>query len=188
MVAIEAVKRRAAGAWAPLVAGDIILIAEIGAARPLHDVATHRCHVPQLARCREQQAFGNERKPPTHLRVGDHVTHPSQRADAYAAIRQGLDSCHVRQAVDVQETLGQRRAILHQAKKVGTTGDEGQLRVQDVGRDRFRGIIGSRKRKRLHCSAPPGRFGNGVDDVGIASAATQIAAHSLANLRVRQIC
>jgi hypothetical protein len=72
-----------AGASAPLVQGGIILTAEVGAARTLYDVATHRCHIPNLPRCREQQALSNGRKAPTHLRVRGHVTHPSQRGASF---------------------------------------------------------------------------------------------------------
>ena len=39
--AIDAVERRAAGTRSPFVAREIILVAEIGTTRTLHDVAAH---------------------------------------------------------------------------------------------------------------------------------------------------
>ena len=136
VIAIDAVERRAAGARPSLVAGRIILVAEIRAARSLHDVAAHRGHVSELSRCGEQQSLGDDRKAPAYLRVRGYIAHPSQCADAQATLRQRFDPRHVRQPVDVQQTIGQRRAIFDQTDQVGTAGDERELRVLGVGGDR----------------------------------------------------
>src|ERR1700724_3226064 len=78
-----------------------------------------------------------------------------RRRTLWSAARQRLDPAHVGQAVDVQETLGMRRPVLDEAKEIGPTGDEGELRIDGVGRDRLRGIVGSRQRERMHGSASP---------------------------------
>ena len=49
VVAIDAVQGRAAGARPALVARQVVLVAEIGAARALHHVAADRGHVAELA-------------------------------------------------------------------------------------------------------------------------------------------
>jgi hypothetical protein len=54
-----------------------------------------------------------------------------------------------------------------------------------LGSDRFRRIICSRNGKRMHTLGPRDDFADGVNDVRVAGAATQIAAHPLANLGMR---
>src|SRR3981189_2644539 len=82
VISIKAVERRTAGAPVPLVAAATNLVAEIGAASALHDVAADRRHIAQLAGCGEQQCLGNDRESPTHLCVGRHVAHPCQCSNA----------------------------------------------------------------------------------------------------------
>src|SRR6202023_4301012 len=77
--------------------------------------------------------------------------------------------------------------VLHQLDQVGAAGDEGELGIKSMGCDRFRGIISSPKRKWMHASAPRDCCRDGVDDVGIAGAATEISAHALSNFCARQI-
>src|SRR5437899_7892791 len=100
---------------------------------------------------------------------------------------QRVDVCTVGHPVDVQQTIGMRRAVLYQAAEVGTACDEREWGILGVGRGRCRGIVASRTREGIHGSAPPCRFGDGINDVGIASAATEVAAHPLTNLSVRQV-
>src|SRR5207253_5370339 len=107
------------------------------------------------------------------------------RLDA-AAFEQRADLRTVGQPVTVQRTIGMRRAVLYQAAEVGTACDERELGIRGVGRGSCRGIVGSRKREGIHGSVPPCRFGDSINDVGIASAATEVAAHPLTNLSVRQ--
>ena len=148
VIAIEAVESRTAGARPPLVAGEIILVAEVGTARALHDVAAHRRHVSELIGGGEQQRLGDDGKALAYLRVRCHVAHPGQCADAQPAVWQHLDSRHIGQAIDVQQALGKCRAVLHQAEQIGTACDESELGVQGMGRDCFHRIIGSREAQR----------------------------------------
>ena len=185
MIAIKAVERRTAGAPASLIAAAIGLVAEICAASPLHDVAADRSHIAQLAGCAEQQCLGNDREASTYLRIGGHVAHPGQRSDAHATSGQRFDPRHIRQAVDVQQTLGKHRAVFHEPDEISAAGDEGELGIESMGSDRFRRIICSRNGKWMHTLAPRDDFGDGINDVRVAGAATQIAAHPLANLGMR---
>ena len=182
VVAIDAVQGRAAGARPALVARQVVLVAEIGAARALHHVAADRGHVAELAGGRGQQRLGDDGEAPAYLRIRCHIAHAGQGADAQAAIRQRLDPLHVGQTVDVEQPLGQRGAVLDQPEEVGAAGDEGELWIAGVGRYRRARIGGSRKSERMHHSAPPRRVGDGLDDVGIAGAAAQIAAHPFPDL------
>ena len=182
VVAVEAVKGRAAGARPAFVARKIVLVAEVGAARALHHVAADRGHVAELAGGRGQQRLGDDGEAPAYLRIRCHIAHAGQGADAQAAIRQRLDPLHVGQTVDVEQPLGQRDAVLDQPEEVGAAGDEGELWIAGVGRYRRARIGGSRKSERMHHSAPPRRVGDGLDDVGIAGAAAQIAAHPFPDL------
>src|SRR6266404_4019479 len=101
VIAVETVEGRAAGARPPLVAGKIILVAEVGAAGTLHDVATHRRHVPKLPGCREQQCLRDDGKAPAYVRMRCDIAHPSQRADTQSSVWPRLDLRHLRQRVDV---------------------------------------------------------------------------------------
>jgi hypothetical protein len=150
MSAIETGQSRTPGAGPPLVARKVIAVPEVGAACALHDIAPDRGHVAELTGRSEQQAFCDHRKAAADLRVGRHVAHPGERADANAAIRQWIDPRHAGQLVDVQQPLGQRRAVLDQAKEVSTTRDEREVGIVRVGRDRRRDLNASRKRERMH--------------------------------------
>ena len=85
-------------------------------------IATDRRHVAKLTGRGKQPCFGDEGKAPTNLHICCHIAHVRQGADSQAAIRQRFNPCHIRQMVDVQETLGKRRTILYQPDQVGTPG------------------------------------------------------------------
>jgi hypothetical protein len=65
-----------------------------------------------LAGCGKQQRLGNDRELPTYLHVGGYVAHSGERSDAQTAVRQRLDLRHMRQAIDIQKTVGKRCTIL----------------------------------------------------------------------------
>ena len=117
--------------------------------------------------------------------VGSHVAHLGQCSDAHTTSGQRFDPRHIRQAVDVQQTLGKHRAVLHEPDEISAAGDKGELGIESMGGDRFRRILCSRNGKWMHASAPRDDFGDGVNDVRVAGAATQIAAHPLTNLGMR---
>src|SRR5262249_10852416 len=74
-------------------------------------------------------------------------------------------------AVDVQKTLGKRRVVLHQAVRSVPPAIKASWASTAWAAIAVAGSSGFRKRKRMHDSAPLDRFGDGVDDVGIATAA-----------------
>jgi hypothetical protein len=135
VVAIEAVEGRTAGTWTPLIAAATGLVAKIGAARALHDVATDRCHVPQLARRREQQSFGDYWEPPPDFDISGNIAHPGECADAKAAVWERFNLPHPTQPIDVEQALGQCRTVLDETQEIGSTGDEGELRIVSVSGD-----------------------------------------------------
>src|SRR5215471_13989820 len=141
MAAIEAMKRRAAGAWPTLVAWKPVLVAEIRAARSLHDVAADRRHVAELARGGEQQGLGDNGELLPDVAVGRHVAHSRKCADVQPAVRSEINPRQTGETVYVQQPLGSRSAILDQAEEVRTAGDECQLRVTRVLRDGVRGSV-----------------------------------------------
>ena len=91
MIAIEPKTRRTARARPSLVAGEIILIAEVCAASSLHDVPANGGHISELARCGEQETFCNYRETRAYVRVRRNITHPRQGAYAQPTVRQRFD-------------------------------------------------------------------------------------------------
>src|SRR5262249_56611431 len=99
----EAMKRRAAGAWPTLVARKPVLVAEIRAARSLHDVAADRRHVAELARGGEQQGLGDNGELLPDVAVGRHLAHSRKRADAQPAVRPEINPRQTAQTLYVQQ-------------------------------------------------------------------------------------
>lgn len=115
------------------------------------------------------------------------VAHAGERADPQIAVLKCLYPSHVGKMVDVQQSLGKSRTVLDQPEKIGAAGDEGELGILSMAGDCLGGIVGSGESDYMHDSAPPGGVRHGIDDVGIASAAAEISAHSLTDFRLRQI-
>src|ERR1700693_2115467 len=86
VIAVDPITRRAPGARPPFVARQIILIPEISAAGTLHDVPADSRHISELARCGEQETFGDDRETIPHVRVRCHIAHSRQRADAQPTV------------------------------------------------------------------------------------------------------
>ncbi len=141
VVAVEPVHCRAAGAGLPLIARQGVLIAKIGAARALHDIAANRGHIAELTRCCQEKGFGDDREPIPDLAISRHIAHAGEGTNAKAAVRPRFNARQVGKSVYVQETLGKGHPILDQPDKVGTARDERELRVASVGRDGFLRII-----------------------------------------------
>jgi len=133
--AIDAGQCCAAGTGSAFVAGEVVAVSEVRAARALHDVATDRCHVPQLARRREQQSFGDYWEPPPDFDISGNIAHPGECADAKAAVWERFNLPHPTQPIDVEQALGQCRTVLDETQEIGSTGDEGELRIVSVSGD-----------------------------------------------------
>ena len=69
-------------------AGDVV---EVGAARPLQQIAADRRGVAKLRRRAGQQRLGDRRKAPGESRVVREVGVADERADAHAAVGKVLD-------------------------------------------------------------------------------------------------
>ena len=113
MQAVLALQRIAARAWLTPVAGARHVI-EVAAARPLHQVAADGCGVAELRRSAGEQRFGDGQIGAGEIRVLREVGVPHERADAHAAVGQTLHAVEIRQARDVDKTVGPNGAALHQ--------------------------------------------------------------------------
>ena len=84
-----------------------LVVAEVGAAGALHDVAADRRHVSELTGRRKQQRFGTTATS-ANFHFRRHVAHMCERTNPQAAIRQRVDARHVGQVIYVQETVWER--------------------------------------------------------------------------------
>src|SRR5436190_5726790 len=89
--ATDSGERGAAGSGLAFVARHCS-VAKIPAASALHDVATHRRHVAQLARRGKQQRLTDYRISLTHASVPRNVAHVCKRAKSQAAVWQLADT------------------------------------------------------------------------------------------------
>src|SRR5579863_9347493 len=64
------------------------------------------------------------------------TSHSRERAQAKPAVMEGLDLGHIRQVIDVQQTVGKRYPVLHQADQVSAARDEGEMSVMGMRSDR----------------------------------------------------
>ena len=97
MQPVLAAARVAARAGLALVAGAGGVV-EIGAARPLQQIAADGRGIAQLRRRAGQQRFGDGREGAREVRVMREIGVAHQRADAHAAVGQLLDPIEARQA------------------------------------------------------------------------------------------
>ena len=100
-------------------------IVEIGASRPLQEIAADRRRVAQLRRGSGQKRFGNGRKALGEIAIVGKIGVADQRADAHAAVGKVFDPVEAGKMRDVDEPIGLRHAALHQIEKIGAGGEIG---------------------------------------------------------------
>ena len=132
VVPVLAGERVAAGAELAPVAGAGGVV-EIAATRALHDVAADRGRVAQLRRGARQQRLRYGGIGGGEGLIMREVGVAHQRADTQGAVVQPLDAVELRQAGDVDETLGACDATLHQVEQVGAAGEIGRARHRRGG-------------------------------------------------------
>ena len=109
---------------------------------------------------------------------------PRERADANAfAARQFFD-LRERQPVDVDQLRGRFHAHLHQIDQVRSAAEKFRLRLFRNVNNRCLRIARARKCKRIHACALVFVFLDRRDNIRIGAAATDVAAHPFANLRI----
>ncbi len=140
-----------------------------------------------LRSCPEAPAserLGEHRVARAHPGVGGRVGVRRLGADPQSAVRQLLDRPE-RQAADVDQVGRPLDLELHQVEQIGAAADElgaGPGRRGDRGPRVGRALVGEGS----HLAPSFRDFANGRDDVRIGGAATDVAAHPLADLRVGQ--
>ena len=169
-----------------LIAGACDVV-EIGAARPLQEIAADRRGVAKLRGRSGQQRLGDRRKAPGEIAVVREVGVADQRADPHAAVGKVLDAVEAGKVADVDEAARAGDAALHQVEKVGAGGQIGGARFRS-GRDGF----SDRRRpdivERLHATflrlaarKRLLRLQHRLGDSLIGAAAAEISAHAFAH-------
>ena len=193
VAAIEAVERIAAGSRLSAVARRMN-ISEIGAARPLQDVAGDRRHVADLRGGARQDRFRQHREAIAHDRVPRQLTVGDGRADDDRVIRH-VDARHA-EMPNIHNGVWRQHVDLHQIDERRATSQKHRARASGHGARRIRrarqpfkgeGVHDALRSLRLRAS----RFSDkhlphGGHDVRIGGTAAQIAAHPLADLVVCQ--
>ncbi len=147
MHAVVALEGGATASGIALVARREEELAEVGTARPLHQVPGDGGHVAQLRRGAEEQRLRDDRRVLLHQRIGGDVAHAGQRSDADPA-RHRFDRGQ-RQRVDVDEVRRGLDARLHEVDEVRPAGDELRAITRARG-DGVRGIGGAVEVKGMH--------------------------------------
>ena len=114
-------------------AGDIV---EVGAARPLQEIAADRGGVAKLRGRSGQQRLGDRRKAPGESPVVGEVSVAHERADPHAAVGKVLDAVEAGKMADVHKPARAGHAALHQVQKVGAGRQIGGARRRS-GRNGF---------------------------------------------------
>ncbi len=125
MDAVEPLARVTARARCPLVAARSVGIVEIGASRPLEQIAADRRHVADLRRCTGQDRARQHRIALAHQPVLGQRGVADRRADQQPAAL-GLDDLGG-QSGHVDQTGRRRDPLAHQIDDVGATAEIGRL-------------------------------------------------------------
>ena len=118
-----------------LIAGTCDVV-EVGAARPLQEIAADRGGVAKLRRRSGQQRLGDRRKASGESPVVSEVGIADQRSDPHAAVGKVLDLVEVGKMADVDKPARAGNAALHQVQEVGAGGQIGGARFRR-GRNGF---------------------------------------------------
>ena len=183
--AVEAVDRGTAGPRLALVAGRGRVV-EVGAARPLHQVAARRRHVAELRRGARQDGLRQQRVAPLDLRVVGDVRVRHERAESAARRPSaGRISARGRRLMSISR-LGPLDVLLHQVEQVRAAGDELGRAVRGDLAHGGRHVAGPGVGEGVHrpalLSPAVHRLLDRGDDVRVGAAPADVAAHQLADV------
>ena len=107
----------------------LVGVVEIGAARPLQQIARGRCRVAQLPDGAREQRARQHAIVAAHARIGRKIGVAHQRADAQPAFGCGLDLVELK-TVHVDQMRRRLDLELHQIEQIGAAGDELGARIR----------------------------------------------------------